>query len=226
MAIENVNNRQGIILPELGGKNGNDIFIRNIQAQILNKQKEMQELSKSEDMSPEDKMKKRQELRQQITDFSHQLRQYQLEQRKERQQRSTSRDDRLGDAPNKNNAKSQSKAADFSQAGMEAIIAAGSAMKQAQVQGRVATDLNGRAAVLEVEIKLDGARNMDVEKKTEELAEIQEKAQGVLGSQMSKLAEANEEIKDNVKEEQESKGQEKSEVKAEKEGNTLIDIRL
>ena len=44
----------------------------------------------------EEKMKKRQEIQQQIADLNNQLRQHQIEQRKEQQAKKTSMDDMLG----------------------------------------------------------------------------------------------------------------------------------
>ncbi|MDE6889770.1 MAG: hypothetical protein K2P45_14230, partial [Eubacterium sp.] len=64
-------------------------------------------------------------------------------------------------------------------------------MKQAKVQGSVATKMEGRAGVLQSEIKLDKARGVDTQKKEEELAEVEQKAQEVASSQLSTLAGAN-----------------------------------
>jgi hypothetical protein len=47
-------------------------------------------------MSLEDKMKKRQEIQQEIADLNNQLRQHQIEQRKEQQSKGLSMDDMLG----------------------------------------------------------------------------------------------------------------------------------
>ncbi len=87
----------------IGGANGNmqagrsgmklqkDSVSKNIQNQIANAQKKLQELSSNENMTIEDKMKKRQEIQQQITDLNQQLRQRQIEQRKEMQQNKSGR---------------------------------------------------------------------------------------------------------------------------------------
>ena len=68
-----------------GGMNrkmATDSVSKNIQNQIANAQNQLQELSANENMSAEEKMKKRQEIQQQITDLNNQLRQHQIEQRK------------------------------------------------------------------------------------------------------------------------------------------------
>ena len=74
--------------------------------------------------------------------------------------------------------KSQSKKKDtgLSLASMQTMISADSSMKQAKVQGSMATQMQGRASVLESEIKQDAGKG-NTEKKEEELAELQAKAQ-------------------------------------------------
>ena len=164
-----------------------DSYSRNIQNQIVNAQKQLQELSSNEEMTLEEKMKKRQEIQQQISDLNIQLRQHQMEQRKEQQQaKGTSMDDMLGGT---NGGKSGSKSTGLSQTGMTAVISADTSIKQAKVQGSVATSMEGRAGVLESEIKNN--HGSDVTKKKEELADVTQKAQAATASQMNTLAEAN-----------------------------------
>ena len=62
-----------------------DSVSKNIQNQIANAQKKLQELSSNEGLSIEDKMKKRQEIQQEINNLNQQLRQHQVEQIKEQQ---------------------------------------------------------------------------------------------------------------------------------------------
>ena len=164
-----------------------DSYSRNIQNQIANAQKQLQELSSNEEMTLEEKMKKRQEIQQQISDLNMQLRQHQMEQRKEKQQaKGTSMDDVLGGTKG---GKSGSKSIGLSQASMTAMISADTSIKQAKVQGSVATSMEGRAGVLESEIKNN--HGSDVTKKKEELADVTQKAQAATASQMNTLAETN-----------------------------------
>ena len=84
---------------QVGGMNmmqSNDSVSKNLQSQIANAQKQLQELSANKEMSLEEKMKKRQEIQQQIADLNHQLRQHQIEQRKEQQAKKSSMNDMLG----------------------------------------------------------------------------------------------------------------------------------
>ena len=72
---------------QIGMNQAMDSYSKNIQNQIANAQKQLQELSSNEEMTLEEKMKKRQEIQQQISDLNMQLRQHQIEQRKEQQSR-------------------------------------------------------------------------------------------------------------------------------------------
>ena len=63
-----------------------DSFSINIKNEIARKQKEQQEISSNKSLSAEEKMKKRQEIQRQINDLYNQLRQHQIEQRREKQQ--------------------------------------------------------------------------------------------------------------------------------------------
>ena len=167
-----------------------DSFSKSINNQIANAQKQLQELSENKDMSMEEKMKRRQEIQQQITDLNNQLRQHQIEQRKEQQEKAAK------SAEKKDSAKKADKGTGLSQASMTAIISADAAMSQAQVQGSVATRMEGRAGVLEAEIKLDSANGGNVEAKQEELAKVQQKAVAVGASQTNTLASASKDIEE------------------------------
>ncbi|MCM1092190.1 MAG: FlxA-like family protein [Butyrivibrio sp.] len=175
---------------QMGMNQAADSYSRSLQNQISNAQKQLQELSSNEDMTLEDKMKKRQEIQQQISDLNVQLRQHQMEQRRAAMNNSakdSSMDDLLGGTRSR---KAGNKGSGISQASMTAIISADNSMKLAQTQGSVATRMEGRAGVLESEIKLDGARGDNTQKKEEELADVKQKAQAAATSQISTLADA------------------------------------
>ena len=181
----------------------NDSVSKNIQNQIANAQKELQELSANKEMSIEEKMKKRQEIQQQITELNQQLRQHQIEQRKEQQAKKSSMEDMLGGS-RKTASKSGKQGTGLSQVSMKAMISADSAMAQAKVQGSVANKMDGRAGVLEAEIKLDMARGDDVTKKKEELAEVGQKAITAETAQLNTLADANKELEAAAKADQQA----------------------
>ena len=174
---------------QMGMNQAADSYSKNIQNQIANAQKQLQELSSNEDMTLEEKMKKRQEIQQQISDLNMQLRQHQIEQRKEKQQaKGSSMDDMLGGTGNTGSAKAGNKNTGLSQASMTAMISADTSIKQAKVQGSVAASMEGRANVLKAEVKQDGG---NVEAKKKEIAELEQKAENATASQMNTLAEAN-----------------------------------
>lgn len=93
---------------------------------------------------------------------------------------------------------SKKKDTGLSQASMQAMISADSSMKQAKVQGSMATQIQGRASVLESEIKQDAGKG-NTEKKEEELAELKAKAQSATAAQMSTLADANKSVEEAAK---------------------------
>ena len=167
-----------------------DSFSKSINNQIANAQKQLQELSENKDMSMEEKMKRRQEIQQQITDLNNQLRQRQIEQRKEKQEQAAK------SAEKKESVKKENKGAGLSQASMTAIISADAALSQAEVHGSVVTRMEGRAGVLEAEIKLDSANGGNVEAKKEELAKVQQKAVAAGASQTDTLVSVSKDIEE------------------------------
>lgn len=182
-----------------------DSVSRNIQKQIANAQKRLQELSSKKDMTPEEKMKKRQEIQQEINSLNQQLRQHQIELRKEQQSNGASMDDMLGGNQSAKKTNQDSKGSGLSQASMQAMISADSSMKLAQVQGGVATEMEGRARVLESEIKMEKSDGVSKERKEGELASVNQKAIDATASQMSALVDANQTVKEANKEETDTK---------------------
>ena len=182
---------------QMGMNQAADSYSKNIQNQIANAQKQLQELSSNQDMTLEEKMKKQQEIQQKINDLNMQLRQHQIEQRKEKQQaKKASADDAFG----ANNAAGAKKAGNggtgLSTAGMTAMISADGSIKRAKVQGSVASQMEGKANVLKAEIKQDAGRGVSVEKKKEELADMESRAQAAQTASMFTLADANKTVKD------------------------------
>ena len=175
-----------------------DSVSKSINNQIANAQKQLQELSENKDMSMEEKMKKRQEIQQQITDLNTQLRQHQMEQRKE-QQKPKDRDSK------KEVAKEKKQTMGLSQSSMKAMISADSALSLAKAQGNVVTKMEGRANVLETEIKLGASRGSNVEAKKEELTEVKQKAIVAEDSQINVLTTAKKELEVGINEKEQTK---------------------
>lgn len=201
-SINGVNTQAG----QIGMNQAVDSYSRNIRNQIANAQKQLQELSSNQDMTLEEKMKKQQEIQQKISDLNAQLRQHQIEQRKERQQEKNASMDNLTGGTKAQEAKGAgSNNTGLSTASMTAMISADGSVKQAKVQGSVAAQMEGKAAVLKAEIKQDAGRG--VEKKKEELADVEQKAQTATEASISTLADANKTVKEAA--EKEKKDEEK-----------------
>ena len=180
----------------MGMVQAGDSVSRNIQNQIANAQQKLQDLSSNKEMSLEDKMKKRQEIQQEINNLNQQLRQHQIEQRSKQQSKNSSSMDDMMAGTNSTSAK---KGTGLSQASMQAMISADSSVKQAKVQSSTATQLEGRAGVLESEIKQDKGSGANTGKKEEELADLQVKAQSATAAHMSTLADANKTMEEAAK---------------------------
>ena len=158
-----------------------DSFSINIKNEIARKQKEQQEISSNKSLSAEEKMKKRQEIQRQINDLYNQLRQHQIEQRREKQQAEMSAGN------NRAAANEDKQTAGLSQASMESMISADSAMAQAKVQGRAVTGMEGRIRGLKAEIRQDAGSGSSVKKKQEELEKLEQKKLSASASQMNTL---------------------------------------
>ena len=161
MRVQNVNN--DVANMKTGMSQSADATTKNLQSQILAKQQELKKLSENQDMTMEAKMKKRQEINQQIADLNRQLRQHEIEQRKEKQKEEAS-------------------------------------MKMSDVQGSVSASLERIANVIRGEIKQDSGRGVSVDKKEQELADIEQRALNATKSQMKELKGAHDSVKDARKE--------------------------
>lgn len=188
-----------------GPQQEDDLISKNLKRQIEDLQKQLQELSSDTQMSGEQKMKKRQEFQKQISDLNMQLRQHQIELRRQKQQEKEESDNIFESGAIKNTPNQGNNTTGLSQGSMEAMISADASMKQASKQGSVASKMEGRAGVLEVEIKLDSARNGDTSAKQAELAKVEQKAANATASQISTLNKANKEVEEAAKSEQGTK---------------------
>ncbi|MDE5908440.1 MAG: FlxA-like family protein [Lachnospiraceae bacterium] len=221
MAIGSVN---GTAFQGAGKPAGNmqaDPVSRNIQNQIANAQKKLKDLSADDKMTPEEKMKKRQEIQQEIASLQQQLRQHQIEQKREQQSKDSSMEALTGQSRKTSAAKSGSKGAGLSTSSMQAMISADSSVKQAKVQGSVATKMEGRAGVLEVEIKLDSSRGGSTEAKEEELAKARAKQLEAETSQIGTLADANRTLEEAAKTEQQTQASESDKKTEDKDSKTI-----
>lgn len=210
-----------------------DSFSKGIQNQIANAQKQLQNLSSREDMSPEEKMKKRQEIQKQIYDLNNQLRQHQIEQRNEKQKGKDSLAEVTGRQTKRTGKKTASGAkTGISQAGMEALISADHAMDQARVQKSVATDLEGKARILKSEIRQDASLGGDTSDKEKVLEKLENAAANVTAAQLQTLGETEEKMNEEAEDEpvnelvKEKKGLEEKEEETDSTERKSVDVRV
>lgn len=172
-----------------------DAYSRQLQKQISEAQKKLQDISTDENLSSEEKMKKRQEIQQEINNLNVQLRQHQIELRQEKQREEKSDSDvteLIGGKQNGKSGKGGSQTGAISEMGMSAIISADTAMKQARIQGNTANRMENRAGVLKSEIKMDRG---NTEAKEKELAETEKRGETALAAQAGTLKSVGEELK-------------------------------
>lgn len=175
----------------IGGQT--DPMVRDLQRQIENLQNRMKEISANPELTMEMKAKKRQELQKQISDLEMQLRQRQVEVKREEAMKRSSKDyqaDETFGTKQSNGGKAGKNSAGLSAGSMEAMISADTSMKQADVHGSVARKMEGKAGVLEAEIKQDSAMGAAPTGKEEALAEARAIADEATTAQMGALAQA------------------------------------
>lgn len=174
---------------------GNDFISKTIQSQIQNLQEKRQKLADDSDMSIDEKMKKKQEIQQEISNLNNQLREHLREQRKKLQEsKNNSMDDVVGERQKTDRKDNNTQSSGLSQASMKAIISADSTLKQAVVQDGVVTRMEGKAAVLESEIKNDKNRGYSAVEKESELANVKNKITKATASYVKILGDANDSI--------------------------------
>lgn len=163
---------------------GNDEFTRNIESEIDAKRKELEALAEKQNMTPEQKTKKRQELQQEINELMQELRQHEIEVRREKAEKAESMEDLLGGGER---GKEKS---------VEVLISAEGRLKSVNAENAVKTRLEGHAGVLKGEIFMDKARGISDEKKEKELSEIEERTAKLSENQGQLLSDIDKDIKE------------------------------
>ena len=93
------------------------------------------------------------------------------------------------------------------------LLSAQMSMKTAKLQHGVKKQMDGRAGVLEAEIKLDSGRGGDVTKKKEELEDVEKKSADLENTQMNLLSEMNDNLKKAAEADAEEQRAEKADEK-------------
>lgn len=187
-SISGMGSAGGVMQAGLFGQ-GDDAQSQSIRKQIERKQQELSELSGREDVSPEEKMKKRQELVKEISDLNMQLRQHQTEkhmQEKAERQKEQQRAAKASESAGVSGKQGKNTAAGLSTEGMSAMLSADASMKQAKVQGSVANRMENRAGVLKAEMKLEKSEKVLMSKEAA-LADVEGKAASAANAQAGSL---------------------------------------
>lgn len=157
----------------IGMGQATDSYTKDIQNQIVDAQKQLQELSSNKDMTQEEKMMKRQEIQQQISDLNMQLRQHQMEMRIQAQQKNGNDfDEMLGGSQN---------AGTVGSADMGVLISLSTAKDQIAGMKKVRTDLEGKLRTATTD---------------EERASLQEKINNLTEDMSEKVKETQDTISD------------------------------
>lgn len=163
-----------------------DSGLKAIQDQIENVQKQLQALSGNEKISAEEKMSKQRELQQQLQDLNKQLAQRKIEIQQERREKAAAKVNSM-EAVSQNTENQESGMMET--VSMKGMIHADTSMKQVKTVQTVKTGMEGRAGVLEREIKTDRGRG-STEKKEAELAKLNGRINDASSDMMKRAADA------------------------------------
>ena len=158
-----------------------DAVTRGLESQIEELQRQIQNVAADENLTMEQKQKKKQELQDKIMELQEQLQQPVAEQRREQREEQTKA--------------TQKKP--YDETGMQTVISSEAAVKHAKIQEAAANRMEGRAAVLKSEMELDTGRNMpSIPSKENELARAEQGAENARSTQMELLGRTNQDLKD------------------------------
>ncbi len=185
-----------------------DTVSRNIENEIFGIQRKMQELTSNEEIPAEEKMKKRQELQQEMSRLNAELRRHQAEVSREQRKEAMASEEKEAKGAEQtdgtNAAKSIDKGiedvgAELALSGIGAMLAADSSVQQAKSQGVVVGKIENGIAILKGEIQQDKLYGTNVERKEEILAKQRKRVSRALGAQFSALGNAKQTMKENGK---------------------------
>jgi len=182
VTMSNVQSGQ-LVLSSMG-----DPVSRSLQNQIEEVERQIQNLSSDENMSVEEKQKKNQELQVKLTDLQDRLQQHLTEERREQQEAR----------------KQAAEQKPYDKTGMQSVISADAAVKNAGIQENTAARMEGRAAVLKSEMELDGSRGgAPIKSRESELARAEQGMENARSSQMQMLGKTNQTLTNGDEKEEE-----------------------
>lgn len=190
--------------------NQEDSVIKNAQKQIEALRNELQTLSENEDMEPKIKAEKKQKLQKQINELNTQIRQREIELRKEKQ---------TANQPSEANKNEESSGAGFTKSVTGGLISVSNALKGAKDLNGLNKRLTGRAGELNAEIKADLARGADTLAKEKELEKVNKGIKSTALESGKMLNQAKEKLEASEKEDD----QVKTDGMYDKDGNRIED---
>ncbi|MBS4535722.1 FlxA-like family protein [Clostridium sp. D2Q-14] len=196
MMIENnqqtgISSNYSFYLPQ----NKEDNVIRGIKNQIKTIQEKIAKISEDENLSGQEKVDMKKNLREQLDQLYGQLMERRMEIQKQKEKEKQFKNQSV------ESAEVEGTVEDIR---VMNLISISSSLKQVSHQNATKTEIKGQARVLESEIKLDEARGVDVTRKKEKLSEINSQIEMINGQIQSKLKKVNDKIsKVNKKEKEE-----------------------
>lgn len=188
MSISGVSASKNVSAERMVKQEPVDAISKSIENEISDVQRQRQQVSK-QDLSADEKMKKRRELQQEISRLNNQLRQRQAEARREQNKEKVARERdaenvKADDEKKAQNAASQkdetreketeSKTVEMQDAKREklnaqTVVLAETAVSQSRLQSRVVSGIRNDIKILKGEIRQDKARGENVDDKKEQL---------------------------------------------------------
>lgn len=171
-----------------------DSVSKGIQNEISGIQQQMQELSSKKDIPVDEKMKKRQELQQEMRKLSAELRRRQEQISREQRKESAAAEKKNAGGAEKDTKEDTKKddekiSAEAAYAGFKAMVSGNMSVDQIKTRGKVVAQIENGIAILKGEISQDELRGMNVDKKRSDLEKQEEKAQKAAASQFSDIGE-------------------------------------
>lgn len=178
-----------------------DEVSKGIQQQITNAQMQLQRLSSNQEISAEEKQQKRQEIQKQIAELNTELRQHQMEVRREQRIKAQSSGDDLLPVDTPEQQLEENVQTTLSTNSMRSIISAESAMTQAEAHRNVSSNLESRVRVLQGEIKQDARKGNNTERKQKELEQLENRITRASGARVGVMSDAVKDMRQTAKKE-------------------------
>ena len=187
-----------------------DFETKSFQNKIASAQTQLQKLSANNEMSSEEKAKKRQEIQKQIMELNNMLRERKAELRREKQQKAAEAEEgnngegtlpgQQGKPETVHIESNTSSSPGISSRHMKSVISADAAIDKAEQADNISNELENRVQVLQGEIRQAEANGGYVEAKKGEVQSLENKVAKISGAKMNIISGAISEMKQAVKE--------------------------